>query len=266
MSSFLLIDSHCHLADEKFAKDLPEVLERAAEAGVRAILDIGDTIESSRIALDHARQFSRPALFATVGVHPHNSEGWSDSDTAAIAALAQSDPDRVVAIGEIGLDYHYDFSPREDQKRAFFEQARLAIEMKLPVVMHCREAYADFIEIIERPELAGLRGVVHCFSGSVEDARLLVGQGFYLGVDGPITFKKNQNIVAMVEAVGLAPLLIETDAPYLAPVPNRGKRNEPAWLVHILNETAEVLGLPADIVAAKIYENTLSLFALESLR
>jgi TatD DNase family protein len=261
-----LIDSHCHLTDRRFAEDLPETIERARTAGHRALVLIGDSHEGARECLDISGRFKQLPIFVTAGVHPHNAEQWSPETGRRLREFCEENPGRVVAVGEIGLDFHYNFAPRERQFEAFLDQARLARELGLPVVMHCREAHGEFVEILRRDELKGLRGVVHCFSGDVSEAKELVAMGFFLGIDGPLTFKKNETLCEVVRAVPIDHLLLETDAPYLAPVPMRGKRNEPAFLAWTALRLARELETPADIVAHVVSRNTIRLFDLKDIQ
>ena len=255
----LLIDSHAHLTDEAFAADLGEVLDRAASAGIERVVTIAETLEDASRAAALAHRWEM--VVATAGVHPHKASLWHDASAPALAALLDSGD--FVAVGEIGLDFHYNFSRPDQQRRAFREQLAIAREHNRPVVLHCREAYGDLLAILEEfaPLPAGV--VVHCFSGTMEDARRVIELGLHIGVTGVVTFKKADGLRRIVaEAVPLNRLLIETDCPYLAPEPYRGKRNEPAFVRHVAEKIAEVLSMPVAEVAAATRRNALALFRL----
>ncbi|MGD0137132.1 MAG: TatD family hydrolase [Bryobacteraceae bacterium] len=236
-----MIDSHCHLDSADFDEDREAVIERAVAAGVEQMLAIGtgngppDLEAGLRLAEKH------PAFYATVGIHPHDAAKAGPGDFRRLSDLL-SHP-KALAVGEIGLDYHYDFSPREVQKSAFMEQMGIAAAAKKPIVIHTREAWDDTLALIEQhwtPHSIG--GIMHCFSGGPEEARRALDLGFYLSFGGIVTFPK---ALAVQEAAKITPrdrILIETDAPYLAPVPKRGKRNEPAWMVHTARKLAELRG------------------------
>jgi TatD DNase family protein len=236
-----MIDSHCHLDSADFDEDRDAVIERAAAAGVEHMLAIGtgngppDLEAGLRLAEKH------PAFYATVGIHPHDAAKAGPGDFRRLSDLL-SHP-KALAVGEIGLDYHYDFSPREVQKSAFMEQMGIAAAAKKPIIIHTREAWDDTLALIEQhwtPHSIG--GIMHCFSGGPEEARRALDLGFYLSFGGIVTFPK---ALAVQEAAKTTPrdrILIETDAPYLAPVPKRGKRNEPALMVHTARKLAELRG------------------------
>jgi TatD DNase family protein len=236
-----MIDSHCHLDSAEFNEDRDAVIERAIAAGVEHMLAIGtgegppDLEAGLRLAGKH------PAFFATVGIHPHDAAKAGPEDFKRLADLLGHP--KVLAIGEIGLDYHYDFSPREAQQPAFIQQMELAARAKKPIVIHTREAWDDTLALIEQHWAPhGIGGIMHCFSGGPGEARRALDLGFYLSFGGIVTFPK---ALAVQEAAKSAPrdrILIETDAPYLAPVPKRGKRNEPALIVHTARKLAELRG------------------------
>ncbi len=251
------IDSHCHLADAAFAADLDEVVARARAAGLAGALCIvtaGDAEEQSRAERVAA---AWPEVRFAVGVHPHMAgryAGRAAEVEAAVRAALDTLPG-VAAIGEIGLDYHYDFSPRDVQRDVFRRQVRLARESGLPVVIHTREAWTDTLAILTEESREGLRGVFHCFSGDGPMVRAALDLGFYVSFAGLVTFPKAH---AVGEAARLVPadrLLVETDAPYLAPVPRRGRRNEPAFLVHVIDTLAALRGESPDIIAAATLKN-----------
>jgi TatD DNase family protein len=244
-----LIDSHCHLDDKQFDPDRNEVIARAREAGVERMMAIGtgNGPPDLEAALRLARQHS--FIYATVGVHPHDAAKATPETFAAMEALASeaTAQTKLLAIGEIGLDYHYDFSPRDVQRDVFIEQLKLARRAAKPIVIHTREAWDDTLLLL-REHWSG-SGIMHCFSGGPAEARQALDLGFYLSFGGVLTFPKAE---ALREAARLAPedrLLIETDAPYLAPVPKRGKRNEPAFMVETARRLAEVRGVRPERIA-----------------
>lgn len=261
------IDTHAHLQSKPYAADLDEVLTSCAAAGVRNILLPGTDLADSELAVALARRFADRGLVAAVGVHPHDASAYTSETAAAVKALAiQNKGQAVVAIGEIGLDYHYDFSPRDIQQHAFRAQLELASELDLPVVIHDREATADTLAILTAVTAdRGLRempGVFHCYSGSAETARLILKQGFYLGFDGPITFKNARKTLEVLDMVPRDRLLLETDSPYLTPEPHRGHRNSPVYLPLIGARVAEIWGCDLAEVARQTTENARRLFGL----
>lgn len=265
----MLFDTHAHLTDSRF-DDIDEVLDRAYSAGVRSVLLATADIEESRrsVALVEKHASQRLNLFCSVGVHPHEAKTFDkESEQSLIALLDASDKGRIVAVGEIGLDYHYDLSPRETQRTVFKRQLEIAAEYHLPVIIHEREATKDTLDILVDffgRESSEDRGVIHCFSGSVETAQILVNMGFCIGFDGPITFKNNRHAPEVIAAVPLSHILIETDSPYLTPVPHRGKRNEPAYVGYVLEKVAEIKRLSPEEMANITYNNALRLFRISS--
>ena len=257
-----MIDSHCHLADEGFAADLDAVVARAREAGVdRAlvILAAGDAKEAAQ-----ARRVDElwPGVRVAIGVHPHQAHLFADRpQRAADVARAQiAGTTQARAIGEIGLDYHYDFSPREVQQAVFRAQVELAREMRLPVVIHTREADADTLAILREEGAGEVSGVLHCFTGDASLARAGLDLGFYLSLAGIITFPKASELRATVRSVPLDRLLAETDSPFLAPVPHRGRRNEPAHVTCIVAALADLHGLAPVDMASTTTANFCALF------
>lgn len=247
-----MIDSHAHLADPAFAADLEEVARRAAAAGVDealCILAAGDAGEA-----EQARRLLGlwPQVGFAVGVHPHTAHEFAHDPAAAAERVreALAVVPRPRAIGEIGLDYHYDFSPPEAQRRVFRYQVRLARDMGLPVVIHTREADADTLEILRAEGKGSVAGVFHCFTGDSALATQALELGFCLSFSGIVTFPKAEALREVAKHVPLERLLVESDCPYLAPVPYRGRRNEPAWVRHVVETLAEVRGESTDRVAA----------------
>ncbi len=253
----MLTDTHCHLNDEKFADDLEEVLARAKAQGVTRIINMGDTPKSSRAALLLAEEHD--GLFAAMGVHPETADEYGDEVEKEFSELAANK--KIVAVGEIGLDYYWekDSERRLLQQKVFVRQLDLARQLHLPVCIHDRDAHGDTLKILQK-EGRGLRGVLHCFSGSEETAHEVWRLGFFIGVDGPLTYK---NAAKLPEIVAKAPrdmVLIETDAPYLAPAPMRGKRNEPAFLRHVAKKVAELWRVTIEEAAAITAANADNLY------
>ncbi|NMB47132.1 MAG: TatD family hydrolase [Firmicutes bacterium] len=228
-----LIDTHCHLNDEQY-EDVAAVIERAWSAGLVQLINIGYDVDSSKKAIEQASMY--PSVKATVGIHPHDAGTATEAALEEIESLATAES--VVALGEIGLDYYYDNSPRELQRKAFRRQMALAKQLQLPVVIHSRKATRDTLEILR--EYAPLQGIMHCFSGSLETAQICVDLGLYVAFGGAITFKNAARLREVVAKVPLEYIVVETDCPYLSPEPLRGKRNEPANLQLILAKLAEV--------------------------
>ena len=253
-------DSHCHLNDEHFSNDIEKTVEECREAGLKAMICIAYDIESSKRAIALAERF--PEIYATVGIHPENRDSLTLDDLATIKELAKHP--KVVAIGEIGLDYHWYKDPesREAQKPWFIEQIKLANELNLPISIHARDASADTYEILKNnPLKAG--GVLHCYSGSVESLKEFVKLGLYFGFDGPITYK---NAVVPKECVAACPLdrlLVETDSPYLTPVPFRGKPNSPKYIPYIVSEMAKIREIDEDTLTIRLWENMCRLFRVK---
>ena len=243
----MLADSHAHIDDERFDADREEVVARALAAGVSLIVNIGADMASSARSVALAEKY--PGIYAAVGMHPHDSQDMKENDYRQLEQWANHP--KVVAIGEIGLDYHYDLSPRPVQKEVFLRQLDVARKTGKPFIIHEREAHADMLDII-RYAARGLNGVFHCFSGSVETAREYLKMGFYISVAGPVTFPKSVKTKEVAKAVPLDRLLVETDSPYLTPQPFRGKRNEPAYVRLVAEEIANL----RDISLAELAETT----------
>jgi len=254
----LYFETHCHLNHERFADDLPAVLERARAAGVSHLTLIGYDLPSSRRAAEMARP--EEGLLATVGIHPHDAENWDGEAERELRRLAEAPG--VVAIGEIGLDFYRDLSPREAQYTALRAQLELAAELGLPIVVHTRESVTPSLDVIEPYARQGLRGIMHCWSGSVEEARRARGLGLLLGIGGVVTYKKAMELPEVVAATELEGLVLETDCPYLPPTPHRGQRNEPAYLPLIAARVAELQGVSLPEVAARTQETAARLFGV----
>lgn len=256
----MLIDSHCHLNFNAFDADRAEVLANAAEAGVVALVNPATNLGDSRQIITMSEQI--PNLFATVGIHPNDAGEVEDTTLDQLRQLAQHP--RVVAIGEIGLDYYWDSAPRPVQQQVFEQQLALAKLVGKPVIIHQRDAAADTMAILRRWAAGGDQPglVLHSFSGDLAMAQEALALGFYIGISGPITFKNARDLPQIVAAAPLDRLLVETDAPFLSPHPFRGKRNEPARVRLIAEKIAQLRGLPLATLARHLTENTIRLFNL----
>jgi TatD DNase family protein len=252
-----MIDTHCHLADKKFGNDVPAVLARARETGVDRIITIADSMEESRRCIDLSEK--NDDVFCAVGVHPHNAKEWREGDRESLLSMIRGS-EKVRAVGEIGLDYHYDFSPRDLQGKVFEEQLLLAKESHLPAVVHNRESIRDLRRIIEivRPE----RLVLHCCTEKFSDVAWLLQLGYSLSFTGIATYPDAEEIRETIRRCPLAQLMIETDAPYLAPVPHRGKRNEPSYIAEVARLIAQLKGLSLAEVDRVTTENAIRFFEL----
>lgn len=253
----MLIDSHAHIDDERFDADRDEVVARALAAGVSLIINIGADMASSARSVALAEKYQE--IYAAVGMHPHDAKDMQETDYAQLEHWTNHP--RVVAIGEIGLDYHYDLSPRPVQKEVFLRQLDLARKTGKPFIIHEREAHADTLEII-RTAARDLKGVFHCFSGSVETAREYLNMGFYISVAGPVTFSKSGKTKEVAKFVPLDRLLVETDSPYLTPQPLRGRRNEPANVRLVAEEIANLRNVSIEELANATAANAQHLFSI----
>lgn len=251
-----ILDSHAHYDDPRFDEDRGELLERLFARHVCGIVNVGADLESSRKSLALAEEY--PRIYAAVGVHPHGAEGLPGDYLDTLAGLAGHP--KAVAIGEIGLDYHYDFSPRPIQKTVFEAQLGLAKELDLPVIIHSREATQDVMELLRRYRP---KGVVHCFSGSAETAREVVELGMYVGFTGAVTFKNASKLLLAVQAVPMDRLLLETDCPYMAPVPYRGRRCDSSMIEETARRIGELKETDPRQVVDRARENTCRLFGIE---
>lgn len=256
----MLVDTHCHLDHPQFDADIGVVIARAYEAGVLRMVTIGTGLSSSRAALALAERYA--GVYAAVGVHPHEARDWDEDAPAELEQLARHP--KVVAIGEIGLDFYRDWSPREAQARAFEAQLGLARRLGLPVIIHDREAHEAVLATLQAH--APVRGVLHSFSGDTQVAEVALALGLYLGISGPITFPKADALRQVVALTPLERLLIETDAPYLAPQTHRGRRNEPAYVRYVAEGVAAVKGLPIEAIAAQTTANAEALFFRDDRR
>lgn len=254
-------DTHCHLNDSAFETDCAEVIRRMTVGGVDRAVVVGCDAESSAQAVVLAEEYG--GLFATVGIHPHDAKTYDRYVEDGLISFLHHP--KVVAFGEIGLDYHYDHSPRPVQQEVFRTQIRLAKTVRLPLVIHEREATADLLRILEEEKAGENGGVMHCFSGSAETARIVVEMGFHIGVDGPVTFANARKIPEVLQAIPLERLLLETDCPYLTPHPHRGKRNDPTYLPLIGEAVARILEMRPEEIARQTTANAEKLFRLTNI-
>jgi TatD DNase family protein len=257
------VDSHAHLDDPDFNADREAVIERARAAGLRYLLAVGGGTGPDNLEAPVALAERHDWIYATVGVHPHDARHFTEPHAGQIRKLAQHP--RVVGIGEIGLDYHYDNSPREVQKRVLLWQLELAREAGLPIVIHCRDAWPDLTEIIQAHwKSNGLGGILHCFSGSRQDAVKFLNWGFQVSFAGNVTYKKAESLREAAREIPVDRLLTETDCPYLAPVPYRGKRNEPAFVLEVARTLAALRNLGVEELGEIVARNFERFFDLAS--
>lgn len=252
----MLFDSHCHLFDEQFEQDVEDVVQRAREAGVHYMVVPAVDVKTSEAAIRLAEKYE--GIYAAVGIHPESLNDLRDSDFAAVESLAKHP--KVVAIGEIGLDYYWNVAPREVQMNVFRRHIEIARRTDLPIIIHNRDATQDTVDIIEQ-DCSGVIGVMHCFTGSWETAQRCIRKGFYISFGGPATFKNAEGVRKAAKEIPDDSLLIETDSPYLSPHPFRGKRNEPARVALVAEKLAEVREQTYDSLAKQTTQNGLRLFS-----
>lgn len=254
----MLIDSHAHLDDQKFDRDRDIIIKNLKNNGIELVINIGADLQTSIASVSLAEKYEN--IYAAVGVHPHSASEVDDSTIEILKSFANRK--KVVAIGEIGLDYYYDNSPRDLQRKWFKEQVNLAKQVDLPVVIHTREAAQETFDILKEAQDGSLRGVLHCYSGSVEMATEYIKLGFYISFAGPVTFKNARSIREVAKSVPLDRLLVETDCPYLTPEPNRGKRNEPIFVKYTAGTIADIRGITYEELAKVTNRNTRELFKI----
>ncbi|MBY0095491.1 TatD family hydrolase [Mesobacillus maritimus] len=252
----MLFDTHVHLNAEQFNEDLQEVIDRAKAEGVERMVVVGFDRPTITKAIELCETYE--FIYASVGWHPVDAIDMTPEDLEWLRDLSAHP--KVVALGEMGLDYHWDKSPKDIQKEVFRKQIQLAKEVKLPIIIHNREATSDIVEILKEAGAAEVGGIMHCFSGSVETAKECLEMNFYISLGGPVTFKNAKKPKEVAEAIPLDRLLIETDCPYLAPHPYRGKRNEPAFVKLVAEQIAELKGITYEEVAKATTENAKKLF------
>ena len=254
----MFIDSHAHIQLDRFDSDRSVVIERAKNSQVSTILVVGFDISTSHLAVELADRYDH--IYATVGLHPHDAKRFTPQTLREIALLAEHP--KVVALGEMGLDYHRNLSPKSVQKRVFEEQLDLATQLDLPIVVHNRNAFDDILSILEnRPQLTG--GVLHCFSENTKSMDRVIDVGFHIGIGGPVTYKKSQDLKQVVKVMPADSFLIETDCPWLAPQLRRGKRNEPAYITEIATKIAELRQVTIESVGQTSSQNFRKLFSIK---
>jgi TatD DNase family protein len=256
-----MIDTHAHVHDRAFDEDREAMLARARERGVATIVTVGCDLEDSRRACEIAERYG---LAATIGIHPHEAKDAPADIAATFDGLRERYGARIAAVGETGLDYHYDHSPRDVQRAVFAAQLAYARERGLPLIFHQREAHDDFVAGLRKGyDPHAQRGIVHCFTGTPDEARTFAGMGLLLGIGGVVTFKTAQPLRDAVKSVGIDSVVLETDCPYLAPVPHRGKRNEPAFVADTARVVAELLEMHVEDFIARADANARRVLALE---
>jgi TatD DNase family protein len=257
----MIIDTHAHLDFPEYKTDLDTVLSRAKEANVGCIINVGTNLTSSQKSIDLANRFKN--IYASIGIHPHDASKISKQHWQMLESLVEEP--KVVAIGETGLDYYRNRSPREDQQRIFHKHLALATTHNLPVIIHCRDASDDCLEVLDKHKNGALKGVVHCFSGTKETARKIIDLGLYLSFAGPVTFPKANTLREVVKSVPVERLLLETDSPFLAPQAKRGERNEPSYLSFIIPTLATIYGLSEKDIERITTFNAYKLFGVSKL-
>lgn len=255
----MIFDSHAHYNDSKFNDDRHEVLKKLPSEGVGYVMNVADSMKSLPKVLKIAEEY--PFIYASVGVHPEETGELCDADMDTL--LEYSKHPKVKAIGEIGLDYYWDSVERDVQKLWFARQIELAGRVKLPIIVHDREAHGDCVDILKREKAADVGGIVHCFSGSREMARDVLNLGMYIGIGGTLTFKNARKIKEVAEYVPLESIVLETDAPYLAPEPFRGKRNNSAFIKYVIEELAKIKGIEPDEVEKITFCNAMKCYKVE---
>lgn len=255
----MLFDTHMHLNARQFFEDRDEVMQRAREAGVTRMVIVGFDEETIPLAIEIAETYDE--VYAAVGWHPVDAIHYEDHHLDWLESLTEHP--KVVALGEMGLDYHWDTSPKQVQEEVFRKQIRLAKKLSMPIIIHNREATADIIRILQEEKAEEVGGIMHCFSGTVEDVQPCLDMNFYISMGGPVTFKNGHEAKRVAKMVPLDRLLIETDAPYLAPHPNRGKRNEPAYVRLVAEEIAQLRDLDYEKLCNITTENALKVFRIK---
>lgn len=256
-----LIDSHAHLDDDRFNEDRETIINSLIDNDVELVLNPGADLETSKKAFELSNKY--PFIYAAVGCHPHDSKFMNYDTMDIFRDLSKSE--KIIALGEIGLDYYYDNSDRITQKKWFIEQLRLARELDMPIIIHDRDAHEDVLKIIEQEYYDGMRGIMHCYSASAELLNRFIKLGFYISLGGPVTYKNAKVPKQVAMEVPIDRLLIETDSPYLTPEPNRGKRNEPSYVRYVAEEIARLRNLDVEVIAQKTNQNFRTLFNLKKV-
>ena len=252
----MFVDTHSHLNFPDFSEDYPDVIARAKKAGITVILNVGADLSTSKRAIELAQK--EKICYAAVGIHPTSANNLKDEDYQELEELAQKK--KVVAIGEIGLDYFHNSTPKEIQKRSFEMQILLAKKLNLPVIIHNRDAHQDVLAVLKEKEVK--KGVMHCFSGDINLAQKVLSLGLHISFTGNLTYKKNEDLRAVAKEIPLKKLLLETDCPYLPPQPRRGKRNEPGFLTYTAEELAKIKGISLEELGEITTKNAKGLFGI----
>jgi TatD DNase family protein len=255
----MYFDTHAHLDDKRFAEDKELVIERARASGVELILNVGYNIQHARNTVEMTKSYD--FIYGSVGVHPHDAKALDDAGLQELHRMVKEP--KIVAVGEVGLDYYWNNSPIEIQKKVFREMIAFAKEVRKPIIIHDRDAHQDVFDILKAEGAQEVGGVFHCYSGSWPLAREAIKMGFYISLAGPLTFNNASKLHEVVKMVSLDYLLIETDCPYLAPMPFRGKRNEPSYVIKVAEKLAEIKGVSIEEVARKTTENGKKLFNIK---
>jgi len=254
-----LIDTHCHLTFDDLVADIEAVLARSQQAGVTGWITVGTDMEQNRKTIELAERHEN--MYAAIGIHPHDAKNVTAGTITELKKLAQNE--KVVAIGEMGLDFHYDFSPRQDQRRAFAQQLKIAAALGPPVIIHCREAFDETMEILEQYGRSVKRVVFHCFGGSADQAKIVLDRGFYISFTGVVTFKNAEPVRQAAKIVPLAKLMVESDCPYMSPEPMRKQKiNEPAFMLHTAKCLAELKGMDLGDFAEEVTATSRAFFGL----
>ncbi|MCS4473871.1 TatD family hydrolase [Clostridium botulinum] len=261
MKKYRIFDAHAHYDDEAFDEDRSEVIKELEDFGILGVLNCGSSLDTSKTSVELSNKYN--FFYAAVGVHPENAEEINEKTLNKIEALSENE--KVKAIGEIGLDYYYEENPKRDiQIKAFKKQMELAEKLNLPVVIHDRDAHKDTLDIIK--QFPNVKGEVHCFSGSVEFAKQCVDLGYYIGVTGVVTFKNAKKIVEVIKSVPMDRILVETDCPYMAPTPLRGKRNRSEYIKYMIDKIAEIKEISSEEVTSQILINIKDLFNIDVIK
>jgi len=254
----MFIDSHAHLDMEQFDADRDEVVRRAVYADVRQVVTVGIDVASSLNAISLAKTYA--PVFAAAGIHPHNADAADTQDLKRIESISAGE--KVIAVGEIGLDFYRNLSSKSKQKECFRRQLDIAVRYQLPAVIHVRESYEEVLEVLSYFNKSSLTGVIHCFSGTIDLAQAFIKMGFFISISGTVTFAKSSHLHEVVAGIPLDKMLLETDSPFLSPVPYRGKRNEPSRVVHTAQKIADIRGISLEQIGIKTSDNTRQLFGL----
>lgn len=256
----MIFETHAHYDDDAYNSDRDRLIKLLKEEGIAPIVNVGASLTSTENTVKLAHEYDH--VYAAAGVHPSDCEDLTEDDIKWLKGLCL-DP-RVVAIGEIGLDYHYDEPAKEVQKKWFVRQLRLAKEVSLPIIVHSRDAAADTLDILSRDEFKGMRGIIHCFSYSLELAREYVKMGYHIGIGGVVTFKNGRKLQEIAGSIPLENIVVETDCPYLAPEPYRGRRNSSAYLTYIIDRIASLRNTEYEEIERATYENAAALFGVRA--